>query len=285
MIAVLSPNGQNLRFGDEPPLRLLVATLRGVSVLERASPDASWIDRGRTLDGHHCGSLMIEPRRGGVFAGMHDGGLYFSGDGGETWELRAQGLTEENVFSIGYAHRGDDVALYAGTEPATVFRSDDYGRSWRELPGIRGAKGSDKWVFPVTAAPRAHQDDDDRSARSERHLCRHRTGRFVQDDRRRRIVVRDQQFFKADRLDVSRRAPGHRRPGQFGRAVSHHRHGHLPQPRRGSRPGSSSSTTAFESGTRTISSSRRSTAKRSSWPAPRRIRVRGGPRTTPTRRS
>lgn len=148
MIAVLSPNGQNLRFGDEPPLRLLVATLRGVSVLERASPDASWVDRGRTLDGHHCGSLMIEPRRGGVFAGMHDGGLYFSGDGGEGWELRAQGLTEENVFSIGYAHRGDDVALYAGTEPATVFRSDDYGRSWRELPGIRGAKGSDKWVFP-----------------------------------------------------------------------------------------------------------------------------------------
>ena len=38
MIAALSPNGQNLCFGDEPPTRLLVATIRGVNVLERAQP-------------------------------------------------------------------------------------------------------------------------------------------------------------------------------------------------------------------------------------------------------
>ena len=86
MIACLSPNGQNINESKVPATRLLVATLRGITVLERANASAPWMDRGRKLDGHHCSSLMIEPRHGGVFAGMHSGGLYFSPDGGETWE-------------------------------------------------------------------------------------------------------------------------------------------------------------------------------------------------------
>lgn len=172
MIASLSPNGQNLNSGDAPPKRLLVATLRGVNVLERAHAGAPWIDRGRTLDGHHCSSLMVEPRRGGVFAGMHSGGLYFSPDGGETWQPRSQGITIKHVFSLGYAHHGNPTVLYAGTEPASMFRSDDYGKSWTELPGIKETAGREKWSFPSSSALRTCEDDDDRSARSERHLRR-----------------------------------------------------------------------------------------------------------------
>ena len=148
MIACLSPNGQNLNRGEAAPTRLLVATLRGINLLERGGPGADWIDRGRALDGHHCGSIMIEPHRGGVFAGMHSGGLYFSGDGGLTWEKRADGITIEQVFCVGYADRGDKVVLYAGTEPASMFRSDDYGKSWVEQPGVKDTKGRDKWSFP-----------------------------------------------------------------------------------------------------------------------------------------
>jgi len=149
MIACLSPNGQNLQKGDEQPTRLLVATVRGVNLIERERPGAPWNDRGRTLDGHHISSIMIEPRRGGVFAGAHSGGLYFSGDGGETWERRMNGITIEHVFSLGYAYQGDEIALYAGTEPASMFRSVDYGQSWTEQPGIKNTEGRDKWVFPA----------------------------------------------------------------------------------------------------------------------------------------
>jgi photosystem II stability/assembly factor-like uncharacterized protein len=148
MIACLSPNGQNLNRGEAAPTRLLVATLRGINLIERARPGAAWTDRGRTLDGHHCGSLMIEPKRGGIFAGMHSGGLYFSADGGTTWAKRDRGISIEQIFSLGYAHHGDKVALYAGTEPASMFRSDDYGESWIELPGVKETKGRDKWSFP-----------------------------------------------------------------------------------------------------------------------------------------
>ncbi len=134
--------------GDGPPTRLLVATLRGISVLERDRPGAAWADRGLRLEGHHCSSLMVEPRRGGVFAGMHSGGLYFSFDGGATWEKRSDGITIDHIFSLGHAHRGDETVLYAGTEPASMFRSNDYGRSWVELPGVKETKGREKWSFP-----------------------------------------------------------------------------------------------------------------------------------------
>jgi len=147
MLACLSPNGQNLNHGNLPPTRLLVATLRGISVVERAGPGA-WTGRGSRLEGQHCSSLMIEPRRGGIFAGMHSGGLYFSPDGGETWEPRSNGISVDHVFSLGYAHRGDKVALYAGTEPASMFRSDDYGLTWVEQPDVKETQGRENWSFP-----------------------------------------------------------------------------------------------------------------------------------------
>jgi len=148
MIACLSPNGQNLCRGNEPPTRLLVATIRGVSVLERRSASEPWIDRGRTVEGH-CSSIMIEPKRGGVFAGFHSGGLYYSADAGDTWEKCMNGITIEHVFCLGYAHHGEQVALYAGTEPASMFRSDDYGVSWVEQPGIKETEGREAWSFPA----------------------------------------------------------------------------------------------------------------------------------------
>src|ERR1044072_4023036 len=98
MIACLSPNGQNLNTGDAPPNPLLGATLRGINVLQRSAPGPPWVDAALRLEGQHCSSLMSEPRRGGIFAGMHSGGLYFSGDGGETWEPRADGITVPHVY-------------------------------------------------------------------------------------------------------------------------------------------------------------------------------------------
>jgi photosystem II stability/assembly factor-like uncharacterized protein len=148
MIAALSPNGNNLNQGNAPVTRLVVATIGGVNVLERERPGAPWTNRGRTLDGHHVSSVTVEPRRGGIFAGMHSGGLYYSGDGGETWEVKARGITIDHVFTVNYAHRGDAIVLYAGTQPASIFRSDDYGESWTEQPGLKAVPGHDKWTFP-----------------------------------------------------------------------------------------------------------------------------------------
>lgn len=147
MIAVLSPNGQNVRRGATPPSRLLVATLRGVTLLERTP--TGWSDRGRVLDGVHCSSLLVLPDADVVVAGTHSGGLFVSDDGGTTWERRTNGLEIEHVFSLACAPRPDGgTTLYAGTQPVGVFRSDDLGRNWTALPGIAAMPGREKWWFP-----------------------------------------------------------------------------------------------------------------------------------------
>jgi photosystem II stability/assembly factor-like uncharacterized protein len=98
---------------------------------------------------------MIEPERGGVFAGSHitrdstsPGGLYCSLDGGATWEKRTSGLSTEHVFSVRSVQENGRPIIFVGTEPAGLFRSDDYGQTWRDLPALRTVPNTDKWMFP-----------------------------------------------------------------------------------------------------------------------------------------
>lgn len=144
----LSPNGPSAYFLTAPPTRLLVATLKGVAVVERPGPDAPWSLTLRTLEGNHVSALAREPKKGGVFASAHSGGLFFSADDGHHWERRTNGLTIDHVFCVSFVERAGGVAIYAGTEPVSLFRSDDYGRSWIELPAIGKVPGTDKWSFP-----------------------------------------------------------------------------------------------------------------------------------------
>jgi photosystem II stability/assembly factor-like uncharacterized protein len=50
------------------------------------------------------------------------------------------------VFSV--AVSGVDGAVYAGTEPSALFRSDDNGTSWRELTALLELPSRPTWSFP-----------------------------------------------------------------------------------------------------------------------------------------
>ena len=146
--ACLAPNGMSVFRGDAPAARLLVGTAKGVAVFERA-PGADWKLTGTTLDGNHISSLLIEPVNGGLYAGIHRGGVFFSPDLGRTWEARSTGLSIEHVYSLVSAVANGKPVVYAGTEPPSLFHSADEGRTWDELPGWRDMPGMDKWVFPM----------------------------------------------------------------------------------------------------------------------------------------
>ncbi|HEU0168838.1 MAG TPA: glycosyl hydrolase, partial [Chloroflexota bacterium] len=149
MTACLSPNGLN-RYDEQAPVtRLLVGTAHGVSVLSRAGAGSPWRVESTRLEDQHISSLLVEPARGGVFAGVHHGGLFFSEDGGQTWQPRDRGIDVHHVFSLGCTLDGHQPVLYAGTEPAHLFRSWDYGLTWRELPALRDVPNTDKWSFPA----------------------------------------------------------------------------------------------------------------------------------------
>jgi hypothetical protein len=68
-----------------------------------------------------------------VYAGLREGGVRRSVDGGRTWvDCR---LSEPGVFSL--AVSAANGAVYAGTEPSRLFRSDDQGNSWAVLRVFR----------------------------------------------------------------------------------------------------------------------------------------------------
>ena len=83
MKVCLSPNGRNVFTGKDFPNQLLVATVDGMSSLERQNPSDSWKKSGHQLKDLHISSLLLEPRRGGLFAGVHGKGLYANMSGGE----------------------------------------------------------------------------------------------------------------------------------------------------------------------------------------------------------
>lgn len=149
MNACMSPNGRNTYKGAEPITRLLVGTLDGIAILERDGAGASWRQAGKALEGKHISSILLEPKRGGIFAGVHDGSLYFSNDGGKTWSQRSKGINIDHVFSLGCQETNGQITLLAGTEPPHLFRSADYGESWQEVESARQVPGTEKWTFPA----------------------------------------------------------------------------------------------------------------------------------------
>src|SRR5687768_13783342 len=146
-IACLAPNGMNVYRGSAPTTRLLVGTSKGLAVLERA-PGRDWTPAGLSLDGPHISSLCIDVR-GGVYAGVHGGGVFHSADQGRSWEERSKGITVPHVYSVSCTVENGEPVVYAGTEPVSGFVSRDEGRSWQELPGLADMPGKEKWMFPM----------------------------------------------------------------------------------------------------------------------------------------
>ncbi len=78
-----------------------------------------------------------------LFAGT-GAGLFASGDSGDTWTL--VGLEDREVWQVRSA--GGDV-VYAGTQPAGLFRSDDGGTSWCEVESFASSPEADAWCIPL----------------------------------------------------------------------------------------------------------------------------------------
>lgn len=147
-VAVLSPNGGTITSGPGPAGRLLVATLNGVRTLDRQA-DGSWSAAGTALPELHISSILDVPRFGRTFAGAHwGGGLFVSEDYGATFSPSGEGVARKHIYTLAAQYRDHNCILFAGTEPSALYRSDDLGRTWKELPGIWDVDDTDQWKFP-----------------------------------------------------------------------------------------------------------------------------------------
>ena len=122
--------------------RLYAATGDGVARLDEVGD--VWTV-GLSLSGSGAQCLAVDPADADlVYAGLREGGVRRSVDGGRSW-IDCE-LSEPGVFSL--AVGAVDGAVYAGTEPSRLFRSDDQGASWRELKALLELPSRPGWSFP-----------------------------------------------------------------------------------------------------------------------------------------
>src|SRR5687768_4670977 len=126
----LSHGGSNVYRSDRPSSQLLVGTRDGVVLLERAGVGSPWEVTNRALNGKFISSIVFEPESQMAFAGAFFDSVYASADGGRSWEQRSTGMTVDDVYSLACTRLDGRPRLYAGTQPAHLFYSDDLGSSW-----------------------------------------------------------------------------------------------------------------------------------------------------------
>jgi photosystem II stability/assembly factor-like uncharacterized protein len=145
-------------------VRLLVGTRKGAFILTSDGKRQDWDISGPHFGGweiYHLKGSPADPNR--LYASQSTGWfgqlIQRSDDGGETWEPVGNEFVYDGVPGTHQWFDGsqrpwefkrvwylepsaaDPDTVYAGVEDAALFRSNDGGRTWQELPGLRSAKG------------------------------------------------------------------------------------------------------------------------------------------------
>ena len=131
---------------------LLVGTRKGLFVLDGDARRDTWDIRGPLCDGWPIHDAIVDPTSGAVFAGggsnWYGPAVWRSDDLGETWSHSSEGISYGDdgpkVTTVWNVTAGPD-ALYAGVEPAGLFRSRDGGTTWQHVEGLTKHRTRPQW--------------------------------------------------------------------------------------------------------------------------------------------
>jgi photosystem II stability/assembly factor-like uncharacterized protein len=144
----LSHGGTNVYSSNERSKQLWVGTQDGLVLFERRN-SGKWHEAQRALRGQYISSIIFEQTSGAMFAGAFFGSVHASADGGKTWERRDNGIPYHDVYSLASNVVDGKVRVYAGTQPAHLFVSEDLGLHWSEIPSLRSVPSTAQWSFPA----------------------------------------------------------------------------------------------------------------------------------------
>lgn len=126
-----------------PITHVAVATASGIAVLPRT-------DRGvvtSALAGQDVRHVAWDARTGTLWAATNRPGpaVLASDDLGVTWRETAPLPTCEKVWVVRPGLDSEPGTLYAGVEPAAIFRSRDGGATWEDVPGLNRHESRGEW--------------------------------------------------------------------------------------------------------------------------------------------
>ncbi len=147
MAISLSHGGTTIFSSPSKSKDIHVGTLNGVVTLSRSADGIQCEVVRRSLPDKHISSIIQAD--GYIFAGAFNDSIYASKDEGKTWEQRDIGMNIHNVFSLSSLKVNGKTRLFAGTEPANLFVSDDLGMRWSVKPGLREVPSAKGWTFPA----------------------------------------------------------------------------------------------------------------------------------------
>lgn len=135
---------------------LLIGTKKGLFIF-RSADRTQWEMRGPFLRGKEVHHAICDPRTGRIFATANDAWfgseIVFSDDLGETWTTAQRspafaedsGLKLERIWHLEAGRAAEPGVVYAGVAPAALFRSEDAGETWSEVPGLTAHPTRERW--------------------------------------------------------------------------------------------------------------------------------------------
>ena len=150
---------------------LLVGTKKGAFILDGDASRKKWDMRGPFCETWPINHMVADEDAGTIYAGggneWFGPAVWKSDDLGTTWSHSSEGLAypegKEPVKSVWYVKHGNG-SLYAGVEPAGLFRSEDEGITWTHIEGLQKHPSRESWMPGggglILHSVLTHPDDD-----------------------------------------------------------------------------------------------------------------------------
>ncbi|MCL4767916.1 MAG: glycoside hydrolase [Hyphomicrobiaceae bacterium] len=131
---------------------VLLGTKKGAFILESDARRRAWDLRGPFCETWPMNHVIADPADGTIYgAGGNEWfgpAVWKSTDLGATWTHSSQGLAYaegEQPIKSAWSLAPAAGRLYAGVEPAGLFRSDDAGQAWQHVAGLRNHPSRPGW--------------------------------------------------------------------------------------------------------------------------------------------
>jgi photosystem II stability/assembly factor-like uncharacterized protein len=133
-------------------VHVLLGTKKGVFILDGDGDRASWSLRGPFCESWPINHVVADDRTGTIYAGggneWFGAAVWKTTDMGESWTHSGEGIAygeDDAPVKAVWSLKPSDGALYAGVEPAGLFRSDDAGETWSHVGGLRDHPSRPDW--------------------------------------------------------------------------------------------------------------------------------------------